>query len=401
MPESHELIHAAEPMDAQLARVRQAFIDAFGEPPTHAAAAPGRVNLIGEHIDYCDGFVLPIAIQHRAVVVARPRPDHTARLRSTALPGQATLNIDEAPIALGEPDWSRYLRGVIASSYTPTGFDLLLDCTVPSGGGLSSSAAIEVACAACLDALAELDQDPMRRALLCQTAEHRFGGTPCGIMDQCASSLCQAGHALLLDCRDRSVQHVPLDDPGLAVLIANSNAPHELSGGEYAERRQQCAEARSALGLVSWREAGEPHVQQLAELSQTGHLAEPVFRRGRHVVGEIARTVDAAEALKHRDWPRFGQRMIESHASLRDDFEVSTPELDRLVDLALEQQGQGVLGSRMTGGGFGGCTVTLCQAESVPALAQHLHDGYTTATGQSPTLFVTTPGPGAQTLPLD
>ncbi|MEE9404957.1 MAG: galactokinase family protein, partial [Algisphaera sp.] len=205
--------------------------------------APGRVNLIGEHIDYCDGFVLPLAIERQAVVVGRRRDDTTAKMRSTALEGEAVFDVDDAPVGLGTPDWSRYLRGVAAFSYTPTGFELMLDSNVPAGGGLSSSAAIEVATATFLEAIGGVAFNPVNKALLCQMAEHRYGGAKCGIMDQFISVMGEAGNALLIDCVDFSTRKVPLDAKALAVLIINTNSPHQL-GDAYNQRR-----ARTAAGL--------------------------------------------------------------------------------------------------------------------------------------------------------
>ncbi|MEM1211759.1 MAG: galactokinase [Planctomycetota bacterium] len=396
MPQPSAVPSDPSDLDAQLRATAAAFAEAFGGPPTHAATAPGRVNLIGEHIDYCDGFVLPMAIERQSVVVARPRRDTTAKLRSTALPGEAVFDVDSAPVPLGEPEWSRYLRGIVASGYTPQGFELMLDSNVPPGGGLSSSASIEVATATLFESMFGYQQDAATRALLCQMAEHRYGGTPCGIMDQFASSLCRAGHALLLDCMDRSVEHVPLADADVVVLVINSNAPHELSGGEYAERRQQCADALKVVGKASWRGVTEADVA-----AAEGAMDATTFGRARHVVSEIDRTRRAADAFKASDWSAVGSLMFASHDSLRDDFAVSTPELDCLVDLAAQRcPDGGVIGARMTGGGFGGCTVTLARADAVEELIAFISAGYEAETGKRPTCFVTRPAQGARPLPL-
>jgi galactokinase len=381
------------PVNEQLSRTVSAFTDAFGHPPTHAAVAPGRVNLIGEHIDYCDGYVLPLAIQRQAIVVGRPRNDSTAKLRSTALPGEAVFDIDHAPIPLGEPSWSRYLRGVAAFSYTPSGFELMLDSDVPPGGGLSSSAAIEVATATLLETLGGIDLGPTNKALLCQMAEHRYGGTQCGIMDQFISARGKAGCALLIDCVDYSTQDVPLDDTKLAVLIINTNCPHQL-GDEYNQRRAATAKAKAAVGKASWRDITPADLEAVR-----GEIGDEAFVRGRHVVGEIRRTLDCVDAMTAGDWPRVGSLMYASHDSLRDDFAVSTPELDKLVELATALgPDAGVIGSRMTGGGFGGCTVTLVEADKVESLAAQLEAGYRDATGIEPTAFATKPAAGARVL---
>ncbi len=371
------------------------FQAAYGHPPTHAAVAPGRVNLIGEHIDYCDGYVLPMAIERQAIVVGRPRKDSLAKMRSTAMPGEAVFDIDEAPIGLGDPSWSRYLRGVAAFSYTPTGFELMLDSNVPPGGGLSSSAAIEVATATFLEALAGIEFGPVNKALLCQMAEHRYGGTKCGIMDQFISAMGQAGKALLIDCVDYSTREVPLDAERLAVLIINTNHPHQL-GDEYNQRRASCERAKSLVGEGSWRNI------TLADLEMIrATLGDTDFKRGRHVVGEIQRTLDCADAMAAGDWPQVGSLMFASHDSLRDDFGVSTPELDKLVELAAALvPDAGVIGSRMTGGGFGGCTVTLCESAAAESIQTKLVADYQAATGIEPSAFITKPAQGARVLSL-
>ncbi len=382
-------------VNPQLSRTLTAFEAAYGQPATHAAVAPGRVNLIGEHIDYCDGYVLPLAIERQAIAVGRRRDDTTAKLRSTALPGEASFEIDAAPIGLGEPDWSRYLRGVTAFSYTPTGFELMLDSDVPPGGGLSSSAAIEMATATLLEALGGIELGPINKALLCQMAEHRFGGTRCGIMDQFISALGEAGHALLIDCVTFETRRVPLDHRSLAVLIVNTNHPHQL-GDEYNQRRQATARVKAATGRASWREVSLADIQGVRE-----QLGEVDYRRGRHVVTEISRTRACADAMAGGDWPQVGDLMYASHESLRDDFEVSTPELDRLVETAARLgPDAGIIGARMTGGGFGGCTVTLVRADAVDDVTRQLTDDYRQATGIEPTAFATRPADGARTLML-
>ncbi len=357
--------------------------------------APGRVNLIGEHIDYCDGYVLPLAIERQAVVVGRRRDDTTAKLRSTVMDGEAVFEIDEAPVGLGEPSWSRYLRGVAAFSYTPTGFELMLDSNVPAGGGLSSSAAIEVATATFLEALGGLSFEPVNKALLCQMAEHRFGGAKCGIMDQFISVMGQAGNALLIDCVDYSTRSVPLDPAQLAVLIINTNSPHQL-GDAYNRRRASTVTALKATGKAGWREVSAADLE-----AARSALDDETFRRGRHVVGEIARTTQCAQAMDAGDWPQVGELMYSSHESLRDDFEVSTPELDKLVELAAAMgPDAGVIGARMTGGGFGGCTVTLVRADALEAVQGELVAGYRRDTGVEPTAFATRPAAGARVLTL-
>ena len=389
-------------VSAQLASASAAFAAAFGRPPALAAVAPGRVNLIGEHTDYNDGFVLPMAIERQTVALLAPRPDKLARLASTSFPGDVVelpVDIDgrdirHAPIPLTDKGhWSRYLRGVLAFSYTPTGFDLLIDSNVPAGGGLSSSASIEVATATILEAHGHVTLPPATKALLCQMAEHRYGGAPCGIMDQFISTMGKQGHALLVDCRSLTTTDVALDDPAVSVLIINTNAPHELSGGEYAQRRAQCAAAAKALGVRALRDAKMKDLDAAKD-----RMDELTYRRARHVITEVERTVTCAAALVGRAYNHVGEHMFASHDSLRDDFEVSTPELDTLVELARAEQGKAVIGARMTGGGFGGCTVTLVRTADAARVQDALCTAYEKKHKVAPTAFVTRPAQGARLL---
>ena len=390
-------------LSEQIERTRRAFTEAFGDEPTITAVAPGRVNLIGEHTDYNDGFVLPMAIQRQSVVLVRPRSDKLARIRSTSIPGEAMFPVDidgeqvkSAPIGLGEPDWSRYLRGVVAFSYTPCGFDLLLDSNVPTGGGLSSSASIELATATAFEALGGIRFDPVAKALLCQMAEHRYGGTPCGVMDQFISAMGKQGRALLIDCRDYSTREVPLDGDDLAVLIINSNVKHELAGGEYAERRTQCEKAAAAMGVIKLRDA-DPDMLNAAR----DKLTDLEYDRADHVIHEDERTLAFADAFKQHDLKTVGESMFASHESLKTLYEVSTPELDLLVDLAAEQRGSGgLIGARMTGGGFGGCTVNLVKADRAEAISEAICKTYREKTGTEATAFVTQAAEGARLIDL-
>ncbi len=374
------------------------FRDLFGRPPVLAAAAPGRVNLIGEHVDYCDGFVLPMAIERETVIVAAPRPvvggEPIARLHSTAFAETVELPLTPGtgPPAAA-PGWSRYLAGVIAGfldrGATIPAFDAVVDSTVPLGGGLSSSASLEVAMATIVATLAGHAIGPLEVAQLCRRAEHEFAGVPCGVMDQCASVLCIRDHLLLLDCRSLAVMQVPFQRPDLRVLVMNSNVRHALNDGGYAARRADCQRAAAILGVPSLREA------TLAELEASrGALGDTIFRRARHVVTEIARTLDAATAIAQDRWAELGELMAASHVSLRDDYAVSCLELDLLVELAGAQPG--VIGSRMTGGGFGGCTVTLVEAARADAVMAAVARGYRQGTGRECTLFTTRPAAGAR-----
>jgi galactokinase len=379
-------------------RVDAVFRDRFGRPPVLAAAAPGRVNLIGEHVDYCGGFVLPMAIERETVMAAAPRlvagGAPVARVHSTAF--HETVELPLVPggsLPSDTPGWSRYLAGVIAGfldrGATIPSFDAVVDSTVPLGGGLSSSASLQVATATLLAALADHAISPLDLAVLCQWAEHDFAGVPCGVMDQCASVLAKYDHLLLLDCRSLDVIQVPFHRRDLLVLVTNSNVRHSLDDGGYAARRADCERAAAILGVASLREATLVQVE-----ASRGELGDRGFRRARHVVTEIARTQAAATALMHGRWDEMGELMAESHASLRDDFEVSCAELDLLVELAARERG--VIGTRMTGGGFGGCTVTLVEAERAEAVMAAVARSYRLQTGRECTPFTTRPAAGAR-----
>lgn len=375
------------------------FQKSYGRLPRWIAAAPGRVNLIGEHTDYNDGFVLPMAIDYYAVMAA-DRPvggENVITLRSTL--EQEPVRIDLAePIKPGAPKWGNYPRGVIAGflarGINPGGLDVLLHSTVPLGSGLSSSAALEVCTATLLEAVTGKMIDPVEKALLAQKAEHDFAGVPCGIMDQFISALGREGHLLLLDCRSRETELVPMKNHSVELLIINTNVKHELGSGEYAKRRAECEEAAKVLGVASLRDATAEQLEKAK-----AKMSEVVYRRARHVIGEIARTVHAAGEIRETNWPSVGQLMYASHFSLRDDYEVSCKELDVIVEIAAEigQQG-GVFGCRMTGGGFGGCAVALVEVASIEAITKKIAADYKTKSGIEATLFNSHPAAGASIL---
>jgi galactokinase len=375
------------------------FQKSYGRPPRWIAAAPGRVNVIGEHTDYNDGFVLPMAIEFYSVMAADRPVDgrEVITLRSTLEPEVATIDLSQ-PVVPGVPKWGNYPRGVVAGflarGIQPGGLEVLLHSTVPLGSGLSSSAALEVCTATLLEAVTGTTLDPVEKALLCQKAEHDFAGVPCGIMDQFISALGREGHLLLLDCRTRKTEIVPLQDPSIALLIINTNVKHELSGGEYAERRAQCEEAARNLGVKSLRDVT---VEQLE--NGKSKMRDLVYRRARHVIGEISRTVRAAGSVRQSDWPAVGQLMYASHVALRDDYEVSCPELDAVVEIAeaIGEKG-GVYGCRMTGGGFGGCCVALVKASAVDEITKKISTDYKARTGITATIFSSRPAAGATVL---
>jgi galactokinase len=378
------------------AETAQQFVKAYGRPPRWIVAAPGRVNVIGEHTDYNDGFVLPMAIEHYAVMAADHSRDGKNVIQIRDSSGVAPVLVDlSATIQAGEPKWGNYPRGVIAGclarGLNPGGLDVLLHSTVPIGGGLSSSAALEVCTATLFEAATGKKIDPVEKALLCQTAEHEFAGVPCGIMDQFISVMGRANHLLLLDCRSRKTELVPMSDAAVSVLIINTNVKHELTGGGYAQRRLQCETAAKILGLPSLRDATPEMLERVK-----GQMDEVVFHRARHVIGEIARTVQAAEGVRASNWPGVGQLMYASHASLRDDYEVSCAELDAVVEIAkvIGEKG-GIYGCRMTGGGFGGCAVALVKTELVEAISKQIAADYKKKTKIEATIFVSRPAAGA------
>jgi galactokinase len=376
----------------------QRFEENFQSPPRWIVAAPGRVNLIGEHVDYNDGFVLPMAVDRYCVIAACEKPGDdpgdTATFRSITKDGHIEITLDK-PERGPAGTWWNYVAGVIAgcreAGLRPPKFWALAASDVPLGGGLSSSASIEVATATLIEAMTGTTLDPAAKALLCQQAEHKYAGVPCGIMDQFCSAMARADHLMLLDCRSREIEHVPFFDPTVTLLVINSNVQHELAGGEYAVRRGQCESAARKLGVATLRDATLDELE-----SERGKLESVEYRRARHVIGEIDRTVAAARAVKAGDWPAVGRLMDASHDSLRDDFEVSCRELNLLVDLARDFGPEGgVFGSRMTGGGFGGSTVTLVRAADAQRVAHQVAGIYRQETSVEPSIWSSRPGRGA------
>ena len=390
------ILQPNQPLSDLVADANSQLKHFFDAKASFAAAAPGRVNLIGEHIDYCDGFVLPLAIERYIVVAAALNGRNEIRLRSGNQP-EAIISLDEK-MTLAEPKWSNYARGVIHGfqerGHTIPGFDAYFVSSVPSGGGLSSSAALECAVATLLEGILDTTLATKEKALLAQKAEHDFAGVPCGIMDQFASAFGRKDQLILIDCQNGEPELVPFNNPDLEIIVANTCVTHDLSDGGYAARRKDTEDGLAAVGKSSWREVTLADVEAAKE-----KMGDRVYRRSRHVVGEIARTTTAAECFKINDYSSIGQLMKDSHDSLRDDFEVSCPELDLMVkiaeDIGLEG---GVLGSRMTGGGFGGSTVTLCQKDKAQEIAALMHEKYLAETQITPEIFATRPALGAHLL---
>jgi galactokinase len=355
------------------------------------------VNLIGEHTDYNDGFVLPMAIERHIVIAADSNTSGQVTLHSVTTGETASFGV-RPKVGRGEPSWSNYVRGVIAgfqkAGKKVPGFDAVIESSLPYGGGLASSAALEVATATLLEAMSGQALDPIEKALLCQRAEHDFAGVPCGIMDQFTSILGRENHALLLDCRSRTTTPVAMTNPEVTVLIINTNIRHKLAESEYAKRRSQCETAARALKVAALRDA------TLEALEAAQEQIEPVvFRRARHVITENERTLRMARAMQASDWPAVGELMYASHASLRDDYEVSCPELDTVVEIAQAMgRAEGVIGCRMTGGGFGGCAVSLVQTDAVQRITRKLDEAYEKKTGRQTSIFSSRPAAGARVL---
>ncbi len=367
------------------------FRETYGALPELVARAPGRVNLIGEHTDYNDGFVLPCAISRQTMVAARRRDDGEVRIVAGDLGGATTsFSVAEPIMPDSAAPWSNYVRGVAAglleAGLALSGADLAIMGNMPQGAGLSSSAALENAAGLALAALAgQPDLDRTRLALIGQRAEHRFAGCQCGIMDQLVSARAVEGAALLIDCRSMDCTPVPLPD-GLAVMIVHSGIERGLVDGEYNLRRQQCETAARHFGVAALRD--------LAALPEPDGLDLVAYARARHVIGENARTLAAAAALRTGDLRRLGLLMAESHAAMRDDFQITLPAIDRLVTLLQDAIGsQG--GARMTGGGFGGAVVALLPMAEVARVQQAIEDGYRTPDGGPPLIMVEKPAAGA------
>ncbi|MDM8519251.1 galactokinase [Anaerolineales bacterium HSG6] len=378
------------------------FQEKFGSSATHFFRAPGRVNLIGEHTDYNDGFVLPCAINYETVIAVRPRTDSLVTLVAADYDNQTSqfdLTADIKPDPRAR--WSDYIRGVVSvlqqQGHALTGFDLVVSGNVPHGAGLSSSASLEVVVGTALSELNQLGLDGKQVALIGQQAENEFVGMRCGIMDQFISALGQADHALLIDCRDLSYQSVSMPS-GTSLVIVNSHAKRgelgSLVDSEYNVRREQCEAAAQFFGVPALRDV------TLAEFEQRQAELDPLIaRRARHVISENERTVTATTALAQGNIQHMGRLMAESHASMRDDFEITVPPVDTLVEIIKTVIGENG-GVRMTGGGFGGCVVSLVPSEAVSEVVQQVEKQYPTQTNLTPTIYVCHASAGAGELQL-
>jgi galactokinase len=379
-------------------QVRDGFQELYGAAPEGVWAAPGRVNLIGEHTDYNDGFVMPFALPHTAVAAVSRRTDGVLRLHSADVEGGVVeLRVDElTPEA--DRNWTAYPSGVVwalrEAGHPVTGADIHLTSTVPSGAGLSSSAALEVVVALALNDLYELGMKGWQLARLCQRAENVYVGAPVGIMDQTASACCETGHALFLDTRDLSQKQIPFDlaAEGMRLLVVDTQVKHSHSEGEYGKRRAGCEKGAALLGVDALRDI--PYADLDAALARLGD-EEEVRRLVRHIVTENARVERVVSLLESGETRAIGPVLIEGHTSLRDDFRISCPELDLVVDTALAS---GALGARMTGGGFGGSAIVLAEEQDVDAITKTVTEAFASAGFTTPRVFEAVPSPGAHRL---
>ena len=372
---------------------RQIFRDVFGTEATESFQAPGRVNLIGEHTDYNDGFVLPCAIDYQTVIACAKRDDRRVRVVAADYDRQQdTFSLDEPIVAHPDYMWANYVRGVIKHLQLRQpdfgGVDMVISGNVPQGAGLSSSASLEVAVGTVLNQLYRLGLDGATLAVNGQEAENQFVGCNCGIMDQLISALGEKDHAMLLDCRTLTTRPVPMPKD-IAVVIVNSNFRRSLVGSEYNTRRQQCEAGAAFFGQTSLRDV------TLAQFNARQHELDPVVaKRVRHVLTENARTLEAADALANGDLSRMAVLMAESHASMRDDFEITVPPIDSLVEIIKATLGDKG-GVRMTGGGFGGCVVALMPLDEVERVKAAVAARYQAESGIQETFYVCKASEGA------
>jgi len=372
-----------------LTHLRTRFHLSFGHDPQVLIAAPGRVNLIGEHTDYNEGYVLPMAVDHYIFVAAAPRKDRKVSLRALNLGEGDEFSLEE--IGRGERAWGNYGRGVAwemeKAGHRLQGMEAVIWGDLPMKSGLGSSAALEVAIAYSFQLLSNLEIEPLQLALLCQRAENGFVGVQCGLMDQMTSALGEKDRALLIDCRSLDRQLIPVP-PEVDIVVADTGVRRGLLDSQYNLRRQECQEGARLLDVPSLRSVS---LEELAR--RKSDLPSTIYRRVRHVVSENQRTLEAAEALRE-DLEAFDRLMCESHHSLRHDFEVSCPELDILVETA--RKVSGVYGSRLTGAGFGGCTVSLVAREAAPKFQAWVAKEYERATGKKPAIHVCRPAQGVR-----
>ncbi len=386
----------------EVKEMRQAFLEAYDKECTAVYFSPGRVNLIGEHTDYNGGSVFPCALSFGTYLLLAPNGTQAMRFKSLNMPEVVEVPLDKLTEPLPGKSWVNYPMGCMAwyvrqGHKFDQGLDILIWGNVPAGAGLSSSAALEVVAAFAANDYLGLKYNHTDFAKIGQLAEHEFAGVNCGIMDQFASSWGKKDHAIHLNCDTLEFEHVPVKLDGIKVVIANTHSPHHLDSGAYNDRVAQCQLALEQLRKV------RPELKNLAELTEAefkqieSAITDPIaHKRARHVVGEVQRTADAVKALKAGDIVKFGQLMNASHVSLRDDYEVTGLQLDTMAEEAWKVPG--VLGSRMTGGGFGGCTVSLVKDEAIELFKKQVGENYERITGIKPEFYVAEISDGARRL---
>ncbi|MFF5160560.1 galactokinase [Streptomyces sp. NPDC000348] len=388
----------SESSEAVAGSVAERFEELYGAAPDGVWAAPGRVNLIGEHTDYNDGFVMPFALPHTAVAAVSRREDGVLRLHSADVDGPVVELAVDTLTPESDKRWTAYPAGVVwalrEAGHAVTGADVHLASNVPAGAGLSSSAALEVVVALALNDLFGLGLRGWQLARLCQRAENVYVGAPVGIMDQTASACCETGHALFLDTRDLSQRQIPFDlaAEGMRLLVVDTQVKHSHSEGEYGKRRAGCEKGAALLGVDALRDV--PFAELDAALQRLGD-EEEVRRLVRHVVTEDERVERVVSLLESGDTRAIGPVLVEGHASLRDDFRVSCPELDLVVESAVAS---GALGARMTGGGFGGSAIVLAEEADVPAITKAVEEAFAAAGFAAPRVFEAVPAAGARRL---
>ena len=373
--------------------LNQQFETYFNAKPEIIVRAPGRVNLIGEHTDYNDGFVLPMAIDRAVWMALRPRDDDQVRIFSLDLETESGFLLSSLT---RESDWIEYPKGIahqlMKAGYSLRGFDAVMTGDVPRGAGLSSSSAVELAVARAFAAISNIEWDAVSMAKLAQKAENEWVGVNCGIMDQMASAACKEGHALFLDCRSLEIQHAPLPQE-VSIVILDTSTRRGLVDSAYNERRSQCEEAAQWFGVSALRDVS---VEDLGKWSSKSELSEVAFKRARHIVTENARVLEAIEVMKNGNVKRLGELFNFSHDSLRDDFEVTNDALNIMVECAREQDA--CYGARMTGAGFGGCAVALVKEGQAEAFTQTVSAAYRLRSGLEASVYVCKASEGANIL---
>lgn len=379
--------------------LKKNFQETYGHHAQAVYFSPGRVNLIGEHTDYNGGFVFPCALSFGTYLLVAENNDELMRFKSLNMPQIIELKLNQLTTPLPDKSWVNYPLGVIAQFIKKgvkinQGYDILIWGNVPAGAGLSSSAALEVVTAYAFNDILHTNYNRSELAYMGQMSEHEFAGVNCGIMDQFASAQGKKDHAIYLNCDTLQFELVPVKLEGIKIVISNTHSPHKLDSGAYNDRVAQCKKAVEQLSAVR-------PLKNLAELTEEefkkieNAITDPIaHKRARHVVGEVQRTKDAVKALQEGDILAFGKLMCASHISLRDDYEVTGPELDALAEAAWKIDG--VIGSRMTGGGFGGCTVSLVRDEAIPTFIEKVGEEYTQRTGLKADFYVAEIGDGAR-----